>query len=241
MSPRSNRARSSVQGELRIGGQEHFYLETQCAIAWLDEAGGVALHSSTQHPAETQEVVARVLGVPRNQVTVECLRMGGAFGGKEVQAEPSGAPSPRLGAWKTGRPVRVRLTRALDMALTGKRHPFLARYAAGLRRRRPDRRRDDRALFRRRLEPRSLRADAVARAVPQRQRLPAAGVELTGWVCRTHKTSQTAFRGFGGPQGMLVIEEILDAGSRARSACRRNWSASATSTAKARPRTTGSR
>ena len=117
-------------GELKIGGQEHFYLETQAAIAWIDESGFVSLHSSTQHPSETQEVVARVLGVPRNQVTVECLRMGGAFGGKEVQANPYAAIAA-LGAWKTRRPVRVRLTRELDMALTGKRHPFLIRYSAG--------------------------------------------------------------------------------------------------------------
>src|SRR5208282_1762903 len=96
----------------------------------LDESGGVALHCSTQHPSETQEVVARVLGVPRNAVTVECLRMGGAFGGKEVQANPWAAVAA-LGARKTGRPVRVRLTRALDMALSGKRHPFLARYRVG--------------------------------------------------------------------------------------------------------------
>ena len=87
----------------------------------------MALHCSTQHPAETQEVVARVLGVPRHQVTVECLRMGGGFGGKEVQANPWAAIAA-LGAWKTKRPVRVRLPRVLDMALTGKRHPFLARY-----------------------------------------------------------------------------------------------------------------
>ncbi len=86
--------------------------------------------SSTQHPSETQEVVARVLGVSRNQVTVQCLRMGGAFGGKEVQANPWAAIAA-LGAWKTKRPVRVRLPRALDMALTGKRHPFFARFSAG--------------------------------------------------------------------------------------------------------------
>ena len=117
-------------GELRIGGQEHFYLETQAALAWLDETGGVALHSSTQHPSETQEVVARVLGVPRHHVTVECLRMGGGFGGKETQASAWAAVAA-LGAWKTRRPVRVRLTRQLDMAITGKRHPYLARYDAG--------------------------------------------------------------------------------------------------------------
>jgi xanthine dehydrogenase large subunit len=196
-------------GEVSMGGQEHFYLETQSAIAWLDESGGVALHSSTQHPAETQEIVARVLGLPRNHVSVECLRMGGAFGGKEVQGAPYAALAA-LGAWKTKRAVRVRLTRALDMALTGKRHPFLARYSAGF------------ALDGRiegvKIELYSdggwsldLSEPILWRALfhsDNAYRLPAA--ELTGYVCRTHKTSQTAFRGFGGPQGMLVIEDILD-------------------------------
>ena len=120
----------SFDGELAIGGQEHFYLETQASIAWMDESGAVSVHSSTQHPAETQEVVARTLGLARHHVTVECLRMGGAFGGKEVQAN-AWAAIAALGAWKTRRPVMVRLTRQLDMMLTGKRHPFLAKYSAG--------------------------------------------------------------------------------------------------------------
>jgi xanthine dehydrogenase large subunit len=197
-----------ADGELSIGGQEHFYLETQAAVAWVDESGGIAIHSSTQHPSETQEVVARVLGLTRNQVTVECLRMGGAFGGKEVQAN-AWAAIAALGASKTGRPVRVRLTRALDMALTGKRHPYLVRYSAGF--------------------SSSGRIDALKIAFfsdggwsldlsePIMWRslfhcdnayyLP--NVEATGRVCRTHKTSQTAFRGFGGPQAMVAIEDIL--------------------------------
>src|SRR5260370_30885243 len=119
-----------IGGEIHIGGQEHFYLETQATVAWLDESGGVSLHSSTQHPSETQEIVARVLGVPRHMVTVECLRMGGAFGGKETQANCFAAVAA-LGARKTGRAVRIRFSRRLDMTITGKRHPFLARFAAG--------------------------------------------------------------------------------------------------------------
>ena len=161
-------------GELAIGGQEHFYLETQCAIAWLDETAARRCTPRTQHPSETQDVVARVLGVHRNQVTVECLRMGGAFGGKEVQANPFAAIAA-LGAWKTGRPVRVRLTRELDIAMTGKRHPYLARYAAGFA---TDGRIEAlrlRPLLRRRLEPRPVRAGHVALAVSLRQRLSAAG------------------------------------------------------------------
>jgi xanthine dehydrogenase large subunit len=200
-------------GEIFIGGQEHFYLETQSAIAWLDETGGVAVESSTQHPSETQEIVARVLGVARNQVTVECLRMGGAFGGKEVQAN-AWAAIASVGAKKAGRPVRVRLTRALDMALTGKRHPFLARYSAGFSR--------DGRIEGVRIHLYSdggwsldLSEPVLNRAMfhcDNAYHLPA--VELTGYICRTHKTSQTAFRGFGGPQGMLVIEEILDQAAR---------------------------
>ena len=203
----------SYEGELHIGGQEHFYLETQSALAWLDESGGVALHSSTQHPSETQDSVARALGLPRHQVTVECLRMGGAFGGKEVQANPWAAIAA-LGAWKTGRPVRVRLPRVLDMALTGKRHPFLARFAARFH---EDGRLEHLSV--------SLYSDGgwsldLSEPVLWRAMfhldnayyLPS--VEITGYVCRTHKTSQTAFRGFGGPQGMLVIEDILDRAAR---------------------------
>jgi xanthine dehydrogenase large subunit len=201
------------EGELAIGGQEHFYLETQCAIAWLDETGGIALESSTQHPSEAQEIVARVLGLGRHQVSVECLRMGGAFGGKEVQSNQWAAIAA-LGAWKIRRPVRVRLTRALDMALTGKRHPFWVRYFAGFHL--------DGRLAGVRITLYSDGGYSIDLSEPIMWRamfhcdnayhLPAA--DLTGYVCRTHKTSQTAFRGFGGPQGMLVIEEILDQAAR---------------------------
>ena len=196
-----------------IGGQEHFYLETHCAIAWRDETGGVAAHSSTQHPTEAQEVIARVLGIPHNRISVECLRMGGAFGGKEVQSNPWVAIAA-LGTWKTGRPVRVRLTRALDFALTGKRHPFLARYSAGFDR--------DGRLQGVRISYFSdggwsldLSEPILWRALFHTDNTyKLLNVELTGSICRTHKTSQTAFRGFGGPQGMVVIEEILDQAAR---------------------------
>ncbi len=198
-----------VQGQLRMGGQEHFYLETQCALACVDESGGVFLHSSTQHPTETQAIVARALGIGEHFVTVECLRMGGAFGGKEVQAN-AWAAIAALGAWKTRRPVRVRLTRALDMVLTGKRHPFLARYTAA---------HDERGVLRGLdVELYSDGGWSLDLSEPVLWRtifhldnaylLPA--LNATGYVCRTHKTSQTAFRGFGGPQGMLVVEDALD-------------------------------
>jgi xanthine dehydrogenase large subunit len=198
-----------LQGELRIGGQEHFYLETQAALAWMDETGGIALHSSTQHPSETQEIVARVLGIARHRVTVECLRMGGAFGGKETQAS-AWAAIAALGAWKTGRPVRVRLPRRLDFLLTGKRHPFLAQFEAGFDS-------DGRVRGARiRLYSDGGWSLDLSEAVLGRAMFHAdnayyvPALEVTGFVCKTHKTSQTAFRGFGGPQGMLAIEDILD-------------------------------
>jgi xanthine dehydrogenase large subunit len=204
-----NRSKHRLLGELSIGGQEHFYLETMCALARLDESGGVMVDSSTQHPSETQEVIARVLGVTRNLVTVRCLRMGGAFGGKEVQANPWAAIAA-LGTWKTKRPVRVRLPRALDMALTGKRHPFHARFTAGFE--------PDGKLLAVELELFSDGGWSLDLSDPVLWRalfhcdnaylIPA--LDASGYVCKTHKTSQTAFQGFGGPQGMLVIEEILD-------------------------------
>jgi xanthine dehydrogenase large subunit len=197
-----------IDGELAIGGQEHFYLETQAAIAWVDESGGVAAYSSTQHPSETQEIIARALGLHRNQVTVECGRMGGAFGGKEVQAN-AWAAIAALGAWKTGRPVRVRLTRELDMALTGKRHPYLARYSAGFS--------SSGQIEALKIAFFSDGGWSLDLSEPIMWRslfhcdnayyLP--NVEATGRVCRTHKTSQTAFRGFGGPQAMVATEDIL--------------------------------
>ncbi len=199
----------SLTAELFVNGQEHFYLETQCALARFDETGGILVDSSTQHPTETQDVVARVLGIPKNQVTVQCLRMGGAFGGKEVQANPW-ASIAALGTWKTRRPVVVRLNRKLDMALTGKRHPMLARYTVGF----------DAAGKLEALDLKlysdggwslDLSDPVIWRAMfhcDNAYLIPA--LDVTGYVCKTHKTSQTAFRGFGGPQGMIVIEDAID-------------------------------
>jgi len=203
------RAPRRLAGELHIGGQEHFYLETQCALAHLDEQDRVFVHASTQHPSETQAIVARVLGVHEHDVTVQSLRMGGAFGGKEVQANTWAAVAA-LGARKTGRAVRVRLNRAQDTSMTGKRHPFLGRFEVGF---------DEQGqLLALRMQlfadggwSLDLSEPILYRALfhsDNAYRLP--DVELVGRVVRTHKTSMTAFRGFGGPQGMVMIEEIVD-------------------------------
>jgi xanthine dehydrogenase large subunit len=204
-----------LAGELFLNGQEHFYLETQAAIAWVDEAGAIFVHSSTQHPSETQEIVGRVLGRPRHEVVVQCLRMGGAFGGKETQANAWAAVAA-LAATKVNRPVRVRLTRAQDMALTGKRHPFLARFRVGFA--------DDGVLNALKLElycdggwSLDLSAPILSRAMFHADNCYLLrNVEIVGRVCRTNHVSHTAFRGFGGPQGMVVIEEILDRVARKR-------------------------
>jgi xanthine dehydrogenase large subunit len=202
-----------VEGELEVGGQEHFYLETQAAIAHYDENGQLFVQSSTQHPSETQEICARVLGKHRADVICQSLRMGGAFGGKETQANPYAAVAA-IGAHATKRPVRVRLDRQRDFSMTGKRHAFLIRYRAGFDR-----------------EGRILGADVelysdggwskdlsepvLFRALfhlDNAYYLP--HVRVTGRVCKTNTTSATAFRGFGGPQGMIAIEEILDRAAR---------------------------
>ncbi|HJL15775.1 MAG TPA: xanthine dehydrogenase molybdopterin binding subunit [Sandaracinaceae bacterium LLY-WYZ-13_1] len=198
-----------LEGELFVGGQEHFYLETQAAIADVDEAGSVLVQSSTQHPSETQEIVARVLDVPKNRVVVQSLRMGGAFGGKEVQANAWAAVAA-LGVRKTGRPVRVRLDRMRDFQLTGKRHPFLGRYRVGFD--------GDGKLRGFDVEMYSdggwsldLSAPVLHRALfhaDNAYHLP--NTRVVGRVCRTNHVSHTAFRGFGGPQGMLMIEDALD-------------------------------
>jgi xanthine dehydrogenase large subunit len=203
------RSEHTLEGELFVDGQEHFYLETQAALAWIDEADSVCVQSSTQHPAETQEVVARVLGLLKNQVVVQCLRMGGGFGGKETQANVWAAVAA-IAASKLARPVAIRLTRYQDMTMTGKRHPSLSRFKAGFS--------SDGKLQGLELKifvdggySLDLSAPILSRAMFHADNCYLlANVSIEGRACRTHHVSHTAFRGFGGPQGMIVIEEILD-------------------------------
>jgi xanthine dehydrogenase molybdopterin binding subunit len=203
-----------LEGEFCCGGQEHFYLETHAAWAECGDEGDVFVSSSTQHPSEIQAVVAEVLSLPRHQVVVQSPRMGGGFGGKETQGNAPAA-LVALAARRTGRPVRLQWDRDLDMTLTGKRHPFQARFEVGFAA-------DGRitaAII-------DLVADGgwsldlsqpiLERAmfhVDNAYYLPA--LRVTGRVAKTNLASNTAFRGFGGPQGMLVIEEIFDRVARA--------------------------
>lgn len=199
-----------VQGRFAIGGQDHFYLEGQIALATPREDGDVHVWSSTQHPTEVQHLIARVLGKPDHCVTVEVRRMGGGFGGKETQASLFAAAAA-LVAVKTGRPAKARPDRDEDMVMTGKRHDFEAVYDVGF---------DDEGRLTGLSLELSSRCGATTDLSPaindramfhadNAYYLPAA--EIVSHRYRTHTVSNTAFRGFGGPQGMIAIERIMDA------------------------------
>jgi xanthine dehydrogenase large subunit len=202
-------AQHSLEGMLHIGGQEHFYLESQVAIAYPGEFGQITVHSSTQHPTETQQLVAEILGIPFNRVVVVCKRMGGAFGGKETQAAQPAAMAALVAA-KTRRPARVVYNKDDDMRVTGKRHPFQGRYKVGFDS-------DGRItalhldLFSNGGCTADLSPSVLERAMLHSDNayfLP--NVRITGRVCRTNLPSNTAFRGFGGPQGVANIENIIE-------------------------------
>jgi xanthine dehydrogenase molybdopterin binding subunit len=198
-----------LEGEFSLEGQEHFYLEMQAAYAEPGEDGSMFVMSSTQHPSEVQHIVAHLLHVPVNHVVVQSPRMGGGFGGKETQAATFAALAS-LAAAKTKKPVRVRINRDLDMMLTGKRHPFLARFKVGFN--------TDGDLLAAKVELISNGGWSLDLSMPVTDRavfhldnayyIPS--VEFSGQVAKTNLASNTAFRGFGGPQGMVVIEEIID-------------------------------
>jgi xanthine dehydrogenase large subunit len=198
-----------LSAEFQVGGQEHFYLEGQIAFALPGEDGDIVVHSSTQHPTEVQHICAHLLGCDFNRITAVVRRLGGGFGGKESNASwVAGAAA--LAAHHTGRPVKLRLPREVDMIATGKRHPFLYRYTVGFDG-------EGRVLA---LDA-MLAADAgwsldltpgvMARALCHTDNaywIP--HFRAVGYPCRTNKQSNTAFRGFGGPQGVVVMEDALD-------------------------------
>lgn len=203
------RAPHRLKGTLVIGGQEHFYMESQAAVAYPLEQGQIEVHSSTQHPSETQRVVAEALGIPFHQVVCVVKRMGGGFGGKESQSAPIAAYAA-LVARKLGRPARVILTKDQDMMLTGKRHPFQNDFEVGFDE-------DGRILAVRAV----LQSDGGAYADLSSSILERAmfhfdgayflpNVRIEGVCYRTHNHSNTAFRGFGGPQGTMTIESIIE-------------------------------
>jgi len=198
-----------LTGELETGAQEHWYLETQVALAIKGEGDEMKVYSSTQNPTETQLLVAEVLGVSRNQVEVETRRMGGGFGGKETNGNHTAVWASLLSNY-TKRPVKLRLNRDDDQRMTGKRHPYLIKYKAGF---------DGNGLLH--AVDVELNANAgaftdLSMAILERAMLHAdnayfiPNMRIIATAYKTNTVSNTAFRGFGGPQGMSYIETIID-------------------------------
>ena len=199
-----------LAGTLRIGGQEQFYLEGQVSLAIPGE-DDMLVHTSSQHPSELQHLIAHVLDVPVAAVTVEVRRMGGGFGGKETQAAQWAAIAA-LAAGKTGRPCKMRLDRDDDMVMTGKRHDFRADFEVGFDDDRHDRRLRRLPCGALRLFGRPFGRHQRPRDVPRRECLfPCPAATILSKRMKTNTVSNTAFRGFGGPQGMMAIERAIDA------------------------------
>ncbi|HSY48131.1 MAG TPA: xanthine dehydrogenase molybdopterin binding subunit [Thermoanaerobaculia bacterium] len=198
-----------LEGTFISGGQDHFYLESQAAIAVPGEFDQLTVHSSTQNPSEVQDVIAHLLGLPINKVTVVTKRMGGGFGGKECQATHPAAIAA-LVAHKLKRPARIAYTKDDDMCVTGGRHPFQNDYRVAFD--------DDGVITGARIDFYSdggafadLSTAVLGRAMTHADNayyLP--DVLIRGTVCRTNYPPNTAFRGFGGPQGIATIENILE-------------------------------
>ena len=198
-----------LNGEIRTGAQENWYLESQISLCIPGEHNEMNVFSGTQNPTETQILVAEVLGIPLHEVVVEIRRMGGAFGGKETQANHVACWSALL-AQATKRPVKIRLFRDDDMIMTGKRHRFLTRYDVGFD--------DNGKLLALKLELNSDGGSAtdLSFAIMERAMLHTdnayfvPNMTVLARVWKTNLPSNTAFRGFGGPQGMAAIETIID-------------------------------
>lgn len=202
-------AKHVIEGSLHIGGQEHFYLETQVSSVVPTEDGGMMVFTSSQNPTEIQKLVASVLDVPMHKVVIDMRRMGGGFGGKETQAAGPACMAAVV-ARLTGRPTKMRLPRVEDMMMTGKRHPFFNQYKIGF---------DDNG----RIEASEiivagncgyspdLSSSIVDRAMFHSDNAYYLGeATVIGHRCKTNTASNTAYRGFGGPQGMMTIEHVMD-------------------------------
>jgi xanthine dehydrogenase large subunit len=198
-----------IKGELETGAQEHWYLETQTCLCVPGENQEITAYSSTQHPSETQAIIAEVLGIGKNEIVVEIRRMGGAFGGKETQGNWVAAWSALL-CYATKRPVKIHLFRDDDQIMTGKRHPYLIRYEVGFD--------ADGKISALKVEQ---NADGgcvtdLSLAILERAMLHAdssywiPNMHVTGKAYKTNHPSNTAFRGFGGPQGIAGMETIID-------------------------------
>ncbi|XP_077270195.1 xanthine dehydrogenase rosy isoform X1 [Temnothorax americanus] len=201
-------AQHVLEGEVRISGQEHFYLETNATIVVPHEENELEVFCSTQHPSEIQKLIAHVLDIHSNRVNVRVKRIGGGFGGKESRAALLAIPVA-LAAHRLQKPVRCMLDRDEDMMISGTRHPFLFKYKVGFN--------NDGFIKVARVHiysnagySRDLSTSVLERAMfhfENSYRIPVS--EIYGYMCKTNLPSNTAFRGFGGPQGMFVAENII--------------------------------
>lgn len=202
-------AEHQLSGEICVGGQEHMYLEGQVSTAEPTEDGGMNIYTSSQHPSEVQKLVAEVLDIPLNKVLVDMRRMGGGFGGKETQAAPWACIAALL-ANVTKRPVKFKLARVDDMVMTGKRHPFENNYTVGF---------DNNGQIKGiniEVNGNCGYSPDLSDAIVDRAMFHSDNAyfldnaTVTGNRCKLNTVSHTAFRGFGGPQGMLTIEMVMD-------------------------------
>ncbi|KEA62198.1 Xanthine dehydrogenase, molybdenum binding subunit [Marinobacterium lacunae] len=202
-------AQHRITGQAHIGGQEHFYLETQISSVVPTEDGGMIVFTSSQNPTEVQKLVAEVLGVSFNKIQIDMRRMGGGFGGKETQAAGPACIAAVV-AHHTRRPAKMRLPRMEDMMMTGKRHPFFNQYEVGF---------DDNGLItgcEMKLAGNCGYSPDLSNSIVDRAMFHSdngyylGDATITGYRCKTNLASNTAYRGFGGPQGLIMPEIILD-------------------------------
>ena len=196
------------EDEVFTNGQEHLYLETQGAISEPMENGNIKITSSTQGPTQVQKGIARVLGIGMNRIEVDVIRLGGGFGGKEDQATPW-ATLAALGTYLVNRPVKLVLSRHDDLRMTGKRHPYESNFKIGLSK-------DLKIVaFEAEFYQNAGAAADLSPAIAERTLFHATNsyfvknVKTTVFSCKTNIPPNTAFRGFGGPQGMFVIEAAI--------------------------------
>ena len=206
------KSKNVLKGNFTTGSQEHFYLEGQVAFVIPKEDNDLLVYSSTQHPSETQQIIAKILNQKSNSISVLVRRIGGGFGGKETNFLTSGICA--LLASKTKKPVKLRLDREDDIILTGKRHDFYSEYKVGF---------NDLGVIeglKIKLASRCGMSPDLSGAINERALLHIdnayylSNVEVQNYLCKTNTVSSTAFRGFGGNQGMMAIENIIDNISR---------------------------
>ena len=205
-------SKNFLKGKFTTGSQEHFYLEGQAAFAIPKEDNNFLVYSSTQHPSETQQLIAKMLNQKSNTINVLVRRIGGGFGGKETNFMTSCICA--LLASKTKKPVKLRLDRDDDIILTGKRHEFYSEYQVGF---------NDEGIIeglKLKLASNCGMSPDLSLAINERALLHIDNayfipdIEISNYLCKTNIATSTAFRGFGGNQGMMAIENIIDNISR---------------------------